>query len=209
MRLVLIRHGQSTANAAGIIQGQLDFPLSESGIQQAKELGEWLKHSEIDILYASDLSRAYQTAEAVNVFHSLQIEKREELREVNLGRFQGKNGAQIKEEYPKYAGTDLFTCGLDDVEQIDQLQERALSVLEELLAKHYGEKVYVVSHGGFINALLQGLLGIKWSGKRKFVIENTSMTTIDFSDPKHYFVAGVNETPHLGQAASASMPHVI
>src|SRR4028118_1166019 len=63
--LLLIRHGQSTANASGVWQGQLDFPLSEEGRRQAADAGRALKGARISGVYASPLSRAFETAEIV------------------------------------------------------------------------------------------------------------------------------------------------
>src|SRR4028118_1907949 len=63
--LLLIRHGQSTANASGVWQGQLDFPLSEEGRRQAAGAGHALKGATISGVYASPLSRAFETAEII------------------------------------------------------------------------------------------------------------------------------------------------
>ena len=63
--LVLIRHGESTANATGVWQGQLEFPLSEEGRRQARLAGRALAGEAFDGLYSSPLSRAYETAEII------------------------------------------------------------------------------------------------------------------------------------------------
>src|SRR3712207_9239829 len=64
--LVLIRHGQSTANATGVWQGQLDFPLSEEGRRQARLTGRALAGESFDGIYSSPLSRAFETAEIIS-----------------------------------------------------------------------------------------------------------------------------------------------
>src|ERR671920_1998926 len=63
--MLLIRHGQSTANASGVWQGQLDFPLSDEGRRQAASAGRALKGAKVSGVYASPLSRAFETAEIV------------------------------------------------------------------------------------------------------------------------------------------------
>src|ERR671911_195834 len=63
--MLLIRHGQSTANASGVWQGQLDFPLSKEGRRQAATAGDALKGTRISGVYTSPLSRAFDTAEIV------------------------------------------------------------------------------------------------------------------------------------------------
>jgi broad specificity phosphatase PhoE len=197
VRLTLVRHGQSVANAAGRLQGQMDFPLSTQGINEAKAVGKWLADEEVDAIYSSDLSRALQTAQEIAQHHTTEIIKNPALREFHLGEFQGLTREEIRERFPEYVDLDWWTAGVAGVEQIDQIKARALEAVQLLLERHQGQRVVVVSHGGWIGTLLMALLNIEWKGKRVFTIGNTSMTTIDFSDPKQMVVVGVNETPHL------------
>lgn len=197
LRLTLIRHGQSVANAEGRLQGQMDFPLSVQGLKEANALGEWLADEEIDFIYSSDLSRAYQTAQEVAKHHDLDVIKQMDLREFHLGQFQGLTRTEIAERFPEYIGMDWWTDRVAGVEQKDQFEKRALGAVQTLLEKHQGKRVLAVSHGGWISSLLMALLNIEWKGKRVFTISNTSMTTIDFSNPKQMIIVGVNETPHL------------
>ncbi|MDQ0340067.1 broad specificity phosphatase PhoE [Caldalkalibacillus uzonensis] len=197
MHLRLIRHGETVANREGRMQGQSDFPLSPEGKQQAQLLAEWLADDQIDALYSSDLSRAYDTALVIARYHDLSVQTREDLREIKLGRFEKLTASDIKQKYPAYFQTDLLSCGLEDVEQAEQVYQRALSVVDDLLQRHFGERVVVVSHGTFIGCMLMALLGIKWPGKRIFSVGNTSITTIDFRTEKQFMILGVNEQPHL------------
>jgi uncharacterized phosphatase len=202
VRLMLIRHGQSVANAAGRLQGQMDFPLSTQGLNEAKAVGKWLADEDIDAIYSSDLSRAFQTAEEIARHHTTEIIKTPTLREFHLGQFQGLTRGEISERFPEYVDLDWWTAGVAGVEQLDQINARALESVQCLLERHQGQRVVVVSHGGWISMLLMALLNIDWKGQRVFSIGNTGMTTIDFSDPKQMFVVGVNERPHLTQKAN-------
>ncbi len=196
MHLRLIRHGESVANREKRLQGQMDFPLSAEGQRQAQVLGKWLAEEQIDAIYASDLSRAYHTAEEIAKHHHLDVIKRTDLREMYLGRFQGLTLPEVKEKYPEHFKLDWISSGLDDVEQFDQLKSRAEKVIGDLLTKHYGERIVLVSHGAFIGIILMTLLGIEWPKQRVFAIKNTGITTLDFHG-KHVLVLGVNESPHL------------
>jgi len=197
MRLTLIRHGQSVANAEGRLQGHANYPLSEQGMAEAKKLGLWLADKEIDRIYSSDLTRAFQTAQEIAKHHNLEVIKNEELREMNLGRFQGLTRDEIEERYPDLADLDWLSANLEDVESADQLYARTSRVVQQLLEKHWGQQIYVVSHGGFIGITLMAILSMPWKGKRAFAVGNTSMTTIDFNDPQQFVIVGVNEAPHL------------
>lgn len=197
MRIILVRHGQSIANAEGRLQGQKEYPLSSQGKEEAKKVAEWLEHQPIDAIYSSDLSRAYETAKEIAAYHSMEVQKDVELREMNLGRFQGLTRHEIEERYPDLAPLDWQSIGLEDVESIEALYARTLRVLDKLMKTHWGEQIVVVSHGGFIGTTLMALLEMKWKGKRAFAIGNTSLTTIDFNDPKQFVIVGINESPHL------------
>lgn len=197
VRLTLIRHGQSVANAAGKLQGQMDFPLSTQGLNEAKAVGKWLADEDIDAIYSSDLSRAFQTAEEIAQHHTIEVLKSPALREFHLGQFQGLTREEINGRFPEYMDLDWWTAGVAEVEQIDQIKARALDFVQKLLERHQGQRIVAVSHGGLIGTLLMALLNIEWKGKRVFTIGNTSMTTIDFSDPQQLVVVGVNERPHL------------
>lgn len=206
MRLVIIRHGESVGNREGIWQGQLDYPLTDKGIEQASLLAEWLADEQIDVLYSSDLVRAKHTAEIIASYHGLQLQTTPLLREINLGRFQGLTRQEVEEKYPELANIDWYQSGLEDVEQIDQLFSRARLFITQLWSVCQDKRVVAVSHGGFINGLLMALLNIKWKGKKVFTLKNTSITTLDFIDSDQVLIHGVNETPHLPEKEKSLLP---
>ena len=91
MRLILTRHGETEENKIGIMQGHLPGKLSAEGIEQAQKLALRLKDEKIDFIYSSDLARASDTAKEIASFHPhAPIKFVEDLRERNLGEFQGK-----------------------------------------------------------------------------------------------------------------------
>lgn len=202
MQLRLIRHGESVANRDKRIQGQLDYPLSAEGKQQARLIAKWLKSDKIDAIYSSDLSRAYDTAQEIAAYHQgIVVQQRTDLREILLGRFQGLTDVEIEERYPQYSGGNWMSTGLEDVEQVDQLRERAFALLDALSRKHQGESIVCVSHGGFIGSLIMNILQIDWREKRIFAFGNTSMTTLYYPSFEEFMILGVNETPHLFQSS--------
>ena len=85
----LIRHGETQANKAGILQGQLDVPLSESGRRQARAVAEALSGVRLDAVYSSDLSRARETAEAIVEGRTCPLVLDRRLRELDMGAISG------------------------------------------------------------------------------------------------------------------------
>src|SRR3954470_14964460 len=97
VRFLLVRHGESTYNAEGRIQGQQDAPLSERGRAQAERIAERVRGDAFDACFASDLSRAADTARAIMRYHSeTPFEYTTLLREIRFGVFEGKIAPEIE-----------------------------------------------------------------------------------------------------------------
>ena len=97
--IYFVRHGQTAANATGVIQGQTDVLLDETGLAQAKLVGARLKKHHFDAIYSSDLTRAMVTAR--EIADGREIIATPQLREWHLGHWQSKNIEQIKIDYPE------------------------------------------------------------------------------------------------------------
>ncbi len=92
MKLIITRHGETIENKAGILQGHLPGQLSAEGIGQAKALGKRLQSEKIDVIYASDLQRVVDTTREITSYHpDTEVIFTKELRERDLGEFQGQN----------------------------------------------------------------------------------------------------------------------
>ncbi|MCD8503067.1 MAG: histidine phosphatase family protein [Bacillaceae bacterium] len=207
MKLYLIRHGQSTANHQGIIQGCKDFPLSELGNIQAGLVGEFLANQKFDAIYSSDLTRAYDTAFEVSKHQNLPIEKWEKLREVNLGPLEGKTKREMEQEFPQVKdASSILTTGLEGTETIDQITERCQDVLQHLfqMHKHLSHDVALVSHGGFISIFLMYLMfGEQWNeAHRPFVVGNTGVTKVEFTREDKPVFHYINRDTHLYKAGA-------
>ncbi|PSL43601.1 putative phosphatase [Salsuginibacillus halophilus] len=198
MNLLLIRHGESEGNRTERLQGIQDFPLSEEGKKQAALLGQALKTEPLDHMYASDLSRAFETAQFVAEHQLCDPITRPDCREVALGPLEGRTREEIIREYPGVLGPNLLTSGLEGTETIEAITKRCRTLYDDLITKHEGENIAVVAHGGFIAIFLMYLMhGEDWSNHhRPFRKTNTGVTRIEFKEGKPYFHY-VNKTTHL------------
>jgi probable phosphoglycerate mutase len=100
VRYLAVRHGESTWNAAGLWQGQANPPLSPEGLVQASLLADRLAADHIDVIFASDLDRAMQTAQAVAEAHGIDVVPRADLRERDVGGWAGLTRAEISTRFP-------------------------------------------------------------------------------------------------------------
>src|SRR5918999_1946555 len=147
--ILLARHGETDWNREDRFQGHADPPLNELGRQQARELAESLADSGVAAVYASPLARASETAKIVAEVLGLPVETRTALREVDVGSWQGLTRDQVETRYPDDFRRWLHAGeGWSDGESYDELGRRGVADLLVLAAKHPGERILVVTHGG-------------------------------------------------------------
>ena len=199
MQLILIRHGESTWNDAGRIQGWTDSPLSERGQWQAEKLAEHLATLPITALYTSPLERAMETAHIVARTLDLPLAVDDRLKEYGIGELEGMTGEEVKERYPAiYHGWRATTrwIPLPGEEGRDIFAQRVEAAMADIVASHPEGTVAIVTHGGVIGIFLAGLLGVG-SGKRlPFFFDNTSLNVIEL-DSHRTRVRVINDTCHL------------
>jgi 2,3-bisphosphoglycerate-dependent phosphoglycerate mutase len=200
LELYLIRHGKSTWNQTGRIQGQTDVPLSNEGVQQAQALAKRLKSWKFDRVYSSDLQRAKQTAEFVYPKREIMFDAR--LREIHLGEFEGRTWNEMTDEERdifsvQFAGP--YDQRVPGGESNDDLRHRALAWLAELPKEG---RVIAFTHGGFIVSMLQSVVGRPkpryWKKMEGwgFWIENTSLTQL-LIDESFKTIHTVGDYSHL------------
>lgn len=146
--LYLVRHGETDWNRARKIQGSTDIPLNELGREQAAASGRLLARRQWDAVYASPLSRAFETASIIARETGLPApQSMAELVERNYGSAEGLTGTEIDRLFPD--GADV-----PGRETREQVAARVLPALHDLAAQHPGENLIVVAHGGVIRTVL-------------------------------------------------------
>ncbi len=166
--LLLIRHGETDWNRGGRFQGHADPPLNETGREQARALAQELADAQIDVVYTSDLARARQTAEIVAAAIGTDVVASRELREIDVGEWQGLTWPEIEERFPEGARNwHDQGHGWDTGETYEQLGERILKALRRIAADHPAQRVLVVGHGGTIRATRAFLEGTSVAASRR------------------------------------------
>jgi broad specificity phosphatase PhoE len=166
MELLIVRHGESEANAQGRMQGQHDYPLSEAGHKQAQLLARWLRRCgfRFDAVYTSPLSRALSTARALTAELGLpEPELAAELSELHAGSLQGLTRDEIEASYPGFlqrAVTELGDFSEYGGESYDEVQLRVRSLLVRWQSKHReaAHRILAVAHGGTNFHLVKALV---------------------------------------------------
>ena len=147
-RIIAVRHGETAWNRDTRIQGHTDIPLNARGQWQAQQLGLSLSEEAFAACYASDLSRASATAQAVAAHHRLPVARHLGLRERCFGEFEGQTWKELESRFPEE--TLAWRKRVPDFappggESLLQLQARVVAAVTEIAAKHPGEQVLIVS----------------------------------------------------------------
>jgi broad specificity phosphatase PhoE len=168
--LILVRHGETDWNRDRRWQGHADAPLNDLGREQARTLADELAGEDVAAVYASDLSRARETAEIVAARLGREVAVDARLREVHVGSWSGLTMAEIEARYPddvaRWRGGDADHA-FGDGETYASMGERVVAALEEIAARHAGEQVVVVLHGGPIRSVLAHAAGITYEQQRR------------------------------------------
>jgi len=168
LKIYITRHGQNKDNLSGILNGHRDEPLTEKGIEQAREIASKIKEARItfDAVYTSPLQRAYETARIISdTIHSVLPEKISLLIERDFGIMTGKNISDIEKLCaPHIIKTDLITYFLnpEGAETFSDLLSRGGLVLEKIQTKHKDGNVLLVTHGDIGKMIYAKYYGLSW-----------------------------------------------
>jgi len=162
--IYLARHAATPANHQQIMQGQgVDMALSEVGREQACRLGRFLSDRRIDAVYSSPLRRAMETAHAVAAHHGVDITITPELREVDVGRWEGRERdwivANDAAAYESFLAAP-HVAGYPDGEKYHDVLQRARPALLRIAERHAGGSVAVIAHSVVNRTLLADVIGL-------------------------------------------------
>lgn len=199
LHLILVRHGETEWNKQHRYQGQVDVPLSDVGKQQAKLLAKRLSSRNIDVIYASDLKRAWDTASVIAANNSWTVLPEPRLREMNFGILEGLTFDKAQAQYP-----EMVTAWLENYNQpskggesLDVFSARVLSFRDDLQEKHYDQTILLVAHGGPLSELLRITLDVPTEKRWAFALDNASISELILGDEGYPSLKRLNDTCHL------------
>ena len=198
IRVLLVRHGQTSWNVDGRYQGSTDIPLNDHGLAQAAALATRLADETIDVIYSSPLQRALQTAQAINAHHGLPIHEDARLKEIYFGSWEGITHKEAESRYP---GAQLrwrrnpFEAMPPDGESIDAVEARIGSLLQELYT-YEDRTVLVASHCAIMQVLLCQALRMDLAGRWRFRLDAAALSEL-ILDEHGNSLGFVNDRNHL------------
>lgn len=201
-RILAVRHGETAWNRDTRIQGHTDIELNDHGRWQAHRLADALRDEPLAACYASDLGRALETARAVARHHDLPVQTHTGLRERCFGRFEGHTWAELETRYPEESLAwrkrvpDFAPAG---GETLLQLRERVVTTVTTLAARHPGEQILMVAHGGVLDILYRAATRLELQAPRSWELPNTAINRLLWS-PEGLSLVGWADTTHLQTA---------
>jgi probable phosphoglycerate mutase len=180
--LILVRHGETSANTKSVWHGSIDTPLSKRGRRQASRVARHLGEAFPDAgaLYASDLQRARETAEAIGEALGLETRLEEDLREYHLGSWEGKTYDELYHVHKLWhhikTDPDFAPHG---GESPLQAASRVSAALRKIAAEHPRERVIVVTHGGALSMAMGAILDGSYTNWRR-VMANCAISELVF-----------------------------
>ncbi len=199
-RIIAVRHGETAWNVDTRIQGQLDIPLNEKGRWQAQRLARTLAAREpMAALYCSDLLRAWDTAQSISDTTGLAAVTDPGLRERSFGNFEGKTFAELEARWP--ADTARWRqrdpqWAPPDGESLMELRERVVTTTHRLAARHLGQQIVLVAHGGILDTLYRAATGLDVRAPRTWTLGNASINRLLWT-PQGLTLVGWSDSAHL------------
>ena len=199
VRLLLVRHAATAWTAQGRFQGQTDVPLSPHGHRQVADLGRRLRAETIHALYASDLQRAWETAQAIAAPHALCVQPEPYLREMAFGCWEGLTYAEIQQrDAPGLAAweCDQLHIAPPGGETLLQLSERVRAVYARVVSASQDKTVGLVAHGGPLQVLLCLALGLPPQAYWQLAMAPASVSELCIYEQGAILIS-LNDTHHL------------
>ena len=200
-RILAIRHGETAWNVDTRLQGHLDIPLNDMGLRQAENLARALSEREVvDAIYASDLSRALTTAQSIAQAMGRTVSTHVGLRERHFGVFQGRTFDEVEAELPEHAWhwrkRTPDWAPPEGGESLLALRERIVSTVDELAARHAGQQIVLVAHGGVLDILYRAATRLDLQAPRTWQLTNTAVNRLLWTS-QGLSLVGWGDTSHL------------
>ena len=198
-RIIAIRHGKTAWNVDTRIQGQTDIGLNDKGHWQARQAAAALAHEPIAAIYTSDLSRAHDTARAIAQVQGLTPQTERGLRERAFGIFEKRTWAEIESLWPDDARQwreRVPEWAPAEGESLLALRERIQHLTHALAARHVGEQIVLVAHGGVMDILYRLATQQALQAPRTWTLGNANINRLLWS-PQGLSLVGWGDARHL------------
>ncbi len=184
----LVRHGQTAWNKEEIFRGRSDVPLNETGLREASLAAEYFRGMEVQAIYSSPLSRAWQTAQKIAGVVGQKVIPLQGINDMSFGTWEGQPLRDVQksdgERYRQWVEAPHL-LKIPGGESLDEVRDRAMVALEEAIRTHAGKTVVFVSHRVINKVLICGILGLDNSHFWQIGQDTTAINLIQYRNGKY------------------------
>ncbi len=199
-RIILVRHGQTAWNRDERIRGRSDIPLDETGLEQARATARYIAARwPLTAVYASPLQRAMDTARAIAAAQGLKAQPMDGLLDLSFGEWEGLPIPEVQARYPDLWQawmTAPHTVRFPGGESLDDVRERSMAALQDVVGRHPGETVALVAHRVVNQVLLCAVLGLGNDHFWQIGQDTCAVNEMEWNG-RFYRLTLMNDTSHL------------
>ena len=198
--IILVRHGECSANLEKRFRGRHDFELNDLGHQQAEQLADALEKLAPCALCSSPLLRAQQTLAPTAARLGLAVQIEEGLNNISLGRWEGQRKEDVAREEPdlwRLWSTEPESLSFPGMESLEEVARRSSAAVDRLVARHAGETIALCTHRTVLKPLLPRCLGMTPPCFWKFHVDTASISILMHEPARGYSLFSLNRIDHL------------
>ena len=196
--IYLTRHGQTLWNLEKRLQGRGNSPLTEDGIERAKELRDRLKNIHIDIIYSSPIERAFETAKIIKGDKDVEIITDEGFMEMCFGDYEGRKTDEVMKENPNW-DIGLIMKGNTELsapngENLNEVRARVANTMNKIIKANIGKTILIVAHGITLKAIMYYF---KDNEVNSEVMGQATLTKINVDENNNFNIEFKNDSSHF------------
>lgn len=196
--IYLTRHGQTEWNIERRLQGRGNSPLTEAGIERAKELKERIKDIDIDYIYSSPIERALDTANIIKGEKNIEVITDEGLMEMCFGDYEGRKTDEVMSENPSW-NIDLIMHGdvqlcAPNGEDLASVRARVAETMDRIIEENRGKSILIVTHGITLKALMYYFKDQEVNNE---VMGQATLTKINVDENNNFDIEFKNDDSHF------------
>lgn len=196
--IYLTRHGQTLWNLEKRLQGGGNSPLTEEGIERAKELSDRLKNIHIDIIYSSPIERAFETAKIIKGNKDIEIVTDNGFMEMSFGDYEGRRTDEIMKENPSW-DINLIMKGNTELsapngENLGEVRIRVANTMNKIIKANIGKTILIVAHGITLKAIMYYFKDKEVNSE---VMGQATLTKINVDENNNFNIEFKNNNSHF------------
>lgn len=205
-RIYIVRHGTTEWNQGEIFRGRVDIKLNDTGRAEAQALADYFRPIQLQAIYSSPLSRAWETAQAVADGRELEITPDPSFIDIDFGEWHGLPLKEVKEKYPAIYRAwreEPHTVTFPKGESLEQVRHRAWAGLQTIINKSIDQTILIVSHRVVTKLIICSALGLDNSHFWQIKQDTTAVNCLEYH--RGYLVVSlINDTCHLKSISPAT-----